>query len=70
MYTILLLIHSIIYCVCIRNKMLTKKEGKTSYLKGIICYRGRVATAALLVIAFVLHPRDTRVIAAICTGGQ
>lgn len=35
-----------------------------------MCYRGLVATAALLVIAFVLHPRDTRVIAAICTGGQ
>ena len=45
--------------------------GGMSYLKkGIMCCRARVATAALLVIAFVLRPRDTRVIAAICIGGQ
>lgn len=48
-----------------------KWEGM-SYLKkkGIMCCRARVATAALLVIAFVLRPKDTRVIAAICIGGQ
>lgn len=39
-------------------------------LKGIMCCRARVATAALLVIVFVRRPRDTRVIAAIYIGGQ
>lgn len=37
---------------------------------GIVCCRGHVATAALLVIVSVQRPRDTRVIAAIFTGGQ
>lgn len=35
-----------------------------------MCCRGLVATAALLVIVFVRRRKDTRVIAAICTGGQ
>ncbi|CAD6228053.1 GSCOCG00006329001-RA-CDS [Cotesia congregata] len=39
-------------------------------VQGIICCRGLVATAVLLVIMFVQRQRDTRVIAAICTGGQ
>lgn len=38
--------------------------------KGVMCCRARVATAALHAIVFVQHPRDTRVIAAICIGGQ
>lgn len=43
---------------------------KLLFYKGVMCCRARVATVALLVIVFVRHPRDTRVIAAIYIGGQ
>ncbi|OAD60575.1 REST corepressor 3 [Eufriesea mexicana] len=49
-------------------KALTPKPHPTR--KTPLRFRARVATVALLVIVFVRRQKDTRVTAAICTGGQ